>query len=351
MITDPRTRGAYTEETAVFHPAPLATLPPDSEAHFELYIAIPGRSGVRFHLYKSAEIELTGAKRRELVTRGIDTLFIKERDIEAYHIFVDRTIGKALLSPSTPPEKKSEILYTTTSAMVRSTFQRPDSPVLVNTNRKLMAHQVALIASEPTIVRTMASLFAMDYSLYTHSVHVAVLGTGLLLETGVKNEQELRDLSLGLLLHDIGKSRIPSYILNKPGMLSVSELKQLERHPEHGVSLMRHHDQLVPSALDIIHDHHEKLNGNGYPRRLPGTRVTLPTRICSVVDIYDALTSHRAYKPALTGYEAMVFIHERMSQELDAEMLRLLAHVMGPAGKHNVYASQLVKKLQEQPIM
>ncbi|MBI5058429.1 HD domain-containing protein [candidate division KSB1 bacterium] len=351
MIADPRSRPADTEETAVFHPAPLATLPPDSEAHFELYIAIPGRSGVRYHLYKSANIELTGVKRRELIAKGIDTLFIKERDIEAYHTFVDKTIGKMLLSATTPPEKKSEILYTTTSAIVRSTFERPDSPVLVNTNRKLMAHSVALLASEPAMVRTMAALFALDYSLYTHSVHVAVLGTGLLLETGHKNEEELRDLSLGLLLHDIGKSRVPTYILNKPGMLSVSELKQLERHPEHGVSLMQCHQQLVPMALEIIHDHHEKLNGNGYPRRLPSARISLPTRICSVVDIYDALTSHRSYKPAMRGFDAMTFIHQRMSQELDGEMLRLLAYVMGPSNRSGVYASQLVKKLQEQPIM
>jgi len=331
MHVEPIARFRGIENEGIFHPAPLATLPADSEAHFELYLAVPVRSGVRYLLYKSKEIELTHQKRMELIEKGVNTLFVREGDVGAYQSFVERTVGKMLASEATPPKKKSEILYTTTSAIVRSTFQRPDSSSLISTNQKLMGHQVALLASEPTMVRTMTSLFSLDYALYTHSVHVAVLGTGMLLETGHKDEKLMREVSMGYLLHDIGKSRIPSQVLRKPGMLSVSEVKQLEKHPEYGVELMQHHEQVDPSSIEIIHNHHEKMNGSGYPRRLPGHKLSLPTRICSVVDIFDALTSHRPYKPAMTGYQAMSFIFERMSHELDPELLQLLAVILGPS--------------------
>jgi HD-GYP domain-containing protein (c-di-GMP phosphodiesterase class II) len=146
----------------------------------------------------------------------------------------------------------------------------------------------------------------------------------------------MREISMGFLLHDIGKSRIPTHILRKPGMLSVSEVKQLEKHPEYGVELMQHHQKVDPVSIDIIHNHHEKINGSGYPRRLPASRISLVTRICSVVDIFDALTSHRPYKPAMSGYQAMAFIMERMSHELDPEMLQLLAVILGPSHARTV---------------
>lgn len=336
MHTEPITRSRTPENAGIFHPAPLATLPSDSEAHFELYLAIPVRTGVRYMLYKSKEIELTRQKRLELIEKGVSTLFVRETDVETYHSFVERTVGKMLTSDTTPPQKKSEILYATTSAMVRSTFQRPDSSALITTNQKLMGHQVALLASEPKMVRTMTTLFALDYSLYTHSVHVSVLGTGLLLETGHKNESQMREISMGFLLHDIGKSRVPAHILRKPGMLSVSEVKQVEKHPEYGVELMQHHEKIEPVSIDIIHNHHEKMNGSGYPRRMPGQKISLVTRICSVVDIFDALTSHRPYKPAMTGFQAMSFIIERMSHELDPELLQILASMLGPSHARSI---------------
>lgn len=337
MQTTPITASRSQEERAVYHPAPLATLPADSEANFDLYIAVPVRTGVRYLLFKARNVELTKQKRLELIERGVNTLFVKERDIEAYQTFVERTIGKMLTDDATPPRKKSEILYATTSSIVRSTFQRPDSEALITTNQKLMGHQVALLAAEPQMVRTMASLFALDFSLYTHSVHVAVLGTGMLLETGHKDEKKMREISMGFLLHDIGKSRIPTHVLRKPGMLTVSEIKLIEKHPEYGVELMQHHQNLDPLAIDIIHNHHEKMNGAGYPRHLPSNKISLVARICSVVDIFDALTSHRPYKPAMSGYQAMSFIIERMSHELDPELLQLLAVILGPSHARSMF--------------
>jgi HD-GYP domain-containing protein (c-di-GMP phosphodiesterase class II) len=320
----------------IFHPAPLATLRPNSGAHFELYLAVPTRAGVQYLLYKAAEIEFTDKKRLELMENGVTTLYVSDQDAGVYYEFVDRTVGEVLRSATVPPQEKSRVLYETSSSLIKSTFERPESPLVMSTNQRVVTHTVSAISAEPAMLRTLVSMFTFDYSLYSHSVHVSVLGSGLLLEMGDATETEVRDLAMGLLLHDIGKCRVPPDIIRKPGLLSPWEIKQIERHPEHGVGLMQHHEVIRPQAIEVIRDHHELLDGSGYPHHLSGKNIPVETRICSAADVFDALTSHRPYKPAMTGYDALRLMLDRMSSKLDDEILHLLIHRLGPNARRPV---------------
>ncbi|MCB9366074.1 MAG: HD domain-containing protein [Calditrichaeota bacterium] len=315
--------------TRIYHPAPLATLRPDRGAHFDLFLGVPTRSGQRYVLYKSADIDLTDDKRKELIERGVQFLYVTDDDAGSYFNFVDRTVGEALQDESASPEQRSQVLYQTTKALVQATFTRPESPVLMKTNRSLVEHTVEALAAEPGLLRALASEFSMDYSLYTHAVHVSTLATALMLEINGP-DTSVKDAAMGFLLHDIGKCRVPTQILRKSGILTTTEMKEVEKHPEYGVALMRPHIEVGDVALDIIHSHHEKLNGRGYPRRLPPERISLETRICSLVDIYDALTSHRVYKPAMHGFEALTYMREKMYDELDPGLLKQLIKILGP---------------------
>jgi HD-GYP domain-containing protein (c-di-GMP phosphodiesterase class II) len=334
--TIPFVKPAVRRDEQIFHPAPLATLRPNSGAHFELYLAMPTRAGVQYLLYKAADIEFTEKKRLELMENGVSTLYVSDEDAGAYCQFVDRTVGQVLASDQIEPEEKSRILYETSRSLVKSAFERPESPLLVTTNQRVVTHTVTALAGERSLLRTLVSMFTFDYSLYTHSVHVSVLGTGLLLESGDWTEEDTRDVAMGFLLHDIGKSRVPPDIVRKPGLLSPWEIKQMERHPEHGVGLMQQHEIIRPRALEVIRGHHELLDGSGYPRHLAGQNIPLEIRVCTVADVFDALTSHRVYKPALSGHDALRLMLDRMTSKLDDEILHMLIHRLGPNGRHPV---------------
>lgn len=315
--------------TRIYHPAPLATLRADKGAHFDLFLGVPTRGGQKYVLFKSADLDLTEQKRQELIERGVQFLYVTDEDAGSYFSFVDRTVGEALRDEGASPAQRSAVLYKTTTALVQATFTRPESPMLMKTNRTMVEHTVEALALEPALLRTLAAEFSLDYSLYSHAVHVATMATALLLEL-YGPEARVKEAAMGFLLHDIGKCRVPTQILRKSGVLTTSEMKEVEKHPEHGVGLMRPHLEVGEVALDIIHSHHEKLNGRGYPRRLPPEKISVETRICSLVDIYDALTSHRVYKPAMRGYEALTFIRDKMYEEIDKGLLKQFISILGP---------------------
>ncbi len=140
-------------------------------------------------------------------------------------------------------------------------------------------------------------------------------------------DAELVHVRRGAILHDIGKMAIPDSILLKPGPLTSEEWNVIRQHPRFAYELLSPIPYLGP-ALDIPHYHHERWDGNGYPHRLRDNQIPLAARLFAVVDVYDALTSHRPYRPAWTPEEATTYIGAQRGKHFDpdvgAEFLRMM---------------------------
>lgn len=137
---------------------------------------------------------------------------------------------------------------------------------------------------------------AKDPYTHGHSARVADVSTRIGLRLALEPDV-VRGLHQGAFLHDVGKISVPDQILNKPGDLDPDEWEQIQRHPEVGWDLVSRADSLR-GALSAIRHHHERWDGSGYPDRLSGTDIPLSGRIVAVADVWDALTSDRAYRPA-----------------------------------------------------
>jgi len=135
-----------------------------------------------------------------------------------------------------------------------------------------------------------------DYT-YMHSVAVSALMVVLAKELGL-SEREVKQAGLAGLLHDIGKAAIPMDYLNKPGALTDEEFAVVREHPQRGYELMKQANITDEVALDVCLHHHEKVNGEGYPKGLQGDEISLFAKMGAVCDVYDAITSTRAYKPS-----------------------------------------------------
>ncbi|WP_293971892.1 HD-GYP domain-containing protein [Sphingomonas sp.] len=139
---------------------------------------------------------------------------------------------------------------------------------------------------------------------YLHSVAVCALMINLAREIGLE-EQMVRDLGMAGLLHDIGKMAVPQAVLDKPGRLDEAEFELIRGHPEKGCGLLADGDKVPDLAFEVCLHHHEKMDGTGYPHGLSGEAITLASRMGAICDVYDALTSNRAYKEAWSTVEAI----------------------------------------------
>ncbi len=140
------------------------------------------------------------------------------------------------------------------------------------------------------------------------------------------SDADLVHVRRGAILHDIGKMAIPDSILLKPGPLTTEEWEIIRQHPRYAYELLSPIPYLGP-ALDIPHYHHERWDGTGYPHRLKEEQIPLPARLFAVVDVFDALTSHRPYRPAWKVEQAVEYIDSQSSKHFDphitAEFLKL----------------------------
>jgi hypothetical protein len=176
-------------------------------------------------------------------------------------------------------------------------------------------------------------LAAKDPSTEQHTRRVALLAVQIGERLGL-SRRHLRRLAVGALVHDIGKLAVPDSILKKPAPLSAEEYAIIKRHPAWGQELLATVGGFPSSVRALVHDHHERLDGQGYPRGLSGSDLPLVTRILTVCDVYDALISSRVYRPPFTGEQAIALLREEAGRAYDATCIYALEQVLRlqPAG-------------------
>lgn len=170
------------------------------------------------------------------------------------------------------------------------------------------------LESAETVIFSLANAIeAKDHYTRGHIDRVSALAVGLGEYIGVSKEDQ-NSLRKGGALHDIGKIGVRDTILVKPGKLTDEEFAEIRKHPEIGEKICRPLHSLRP-VLPIIKHHHEKHDGSGYPSGLCGDEIPLLARIMSIVDVYDAFTSKRAYREALTYEQTMQILKEETEAE------------------------------------
>ncbi|HXK13041.1 MAG TPA: HD-GYP domain-containing protein [Gaiellaceae bacterium] len=172
-----------------------------------------------------------------------------------------------------------------------------------------------------------------DKDEYTerHTRRVALLAVQVGEQLGL-SASRLRTLAIGGLVHDIGKLSVPDAILKKPAALDEDEYEVVQGHPEVGSKLLSELGGFSHAVRQLVRDHHERLDGAGYPRGLPAQEIDLDTRILTVCDVYDALISKRVYRPAWTHEDAMALLRRESGTAFDARCVAALESVvMGEA--------------------
>jgi HD-GYP domain-containing protein (c-di-GMP phosphodiesterase class II) len=175
---------------------------------------------------------------------------------------------------------------------------------------------------EQAIATLIAAIESKDPYTRGHSERVQKIAQKLGEVAGL-SELTIKDISWGALLHDVGKIGIPESIMCKEGALTDDEYTMIKTHPERSYEILQNIGQLSRAALEAARYHHERFDGKGYPKGLAGKAIPVESRVISVADAYDAITSSRSYRARKDHQAAMAVVREAAGTQLDEDLVKV----------------------------
>lgn len=266
-------------------------------------------------LLLSEGTRLTESIRTRLLQNGIREIFIEDE------------VSEGLTHPQTV---KDEVLVQI-KGQVREIMAIPSLKTGLNARRviEMVERLLEQILASGDILHHLSDIRTIDDYTFSHCVNVAVYSLVTGIGLGLRQDA-LRELGTGAILHDVGKLLVDQEILQKPSSLNLDEFAEVKRHTELGHELVRSVKGITPAAASISLNHHERMDGSGYPRGLSGDSIPLNARIVAIADVYDALTSDRVYRHREEPHKAIDYITEKIGTHFDPAVadvfVRHLAH-------------------------
>ncbi|HEY3091959.1 MAG TPA: HD-GYP domain-containing protein [Vicinamibacterales bacterium] len=202
-----------------------------------------------------------------------------------------------------------------------------------NAGRGIVESLAQAVAQNRTALLALTALKNYDDYTFTHMVNVSILTMGQ--ARGLKVEGALlREFGLSALMHDIGKVKTPTEILNKPDKLDEREFEIMKRHTVDGAEILRRTPEMPTLAPIVAFEHHLRLDGTGYPNGVKRGQLNLATMLCGIADVYDAMRSQRTYQQAFPTDRILAVLQRNDGTQFDQNLVRRFAQLVGiyPAG-------------------
>ncbi|HEX7048191.1 MAG TPA: HD-GYP domain-containing protein [Gammaproteobacteria bacterium] len=194
--------------------------------------------------------------------------------------------------------------------------------------KQVVTEMVDRITADPDTALWLTQLRNMHEYTAQHCVNVSVLAITFAAHLGYSREQ-MQLIGLGALFHDIGKMRVPPQILDKPGPLTPKEFEIMKRHPLDGYEILKATGQVPEQVLQIVRYHHERISGRGYPDGLRGDQISTAVLIVAICDVYDALTSDRAYHHGISADKGLHAMYQLSAENFGRELVQEFIKCIG----------------------
>lgn len=283
-----------------------------------------GDSDSTFVLYAGATVEFSEKDRSRLDGNGVKFIYIPIAEQTKFRTQVESELEAVAANSAIAMAEKSAIIYDTSVELMNELLSEPDlaatSPRLETVSRAV----TTLVLNDPTAFSHLFRASHHDFYTATHMVNVATWMVPLAYALGYRDPEVLSQICQAGLLHDMGKLFIPENVLNKAGQLSDEDWNLIAQHPVLGCEHLEKFGNLNETILTITRQHHERLDGSGYPDGLKGDEIHPLSRICAVVDSFDAMTAFRPFKhKTFSVPEALSILNDETPEKYDPEVFEV----------------------------
>lgn len=321
-VPDPEMYNRYVTSKDAHYLIDRTLLRPGTQISFGLYLLNEFRLNVLLPATESCPATID-----ERITGMPGDIVIRPSDIPRYHAYLNSLLGPGIMKEQEREKVKRVAIKENSKLVLKDLLENPRSGEKIKESMVLVNELIDSILENKDAVGDLLSLRTYDYYTYTHSVNVAVLSVGLGMAVGLKKE-EIEKLGIGAMLHDVGKSTIPSSIINKSSRLDEDEFRIVKTHVSEGEKILRMNQHIPEESLLAVSQHHERLSGRGYPYSKAGRNIHPFGRITSIIDCYDAMTTARSYQSPLTPFFALSII-TREAVDYDRDLLAVFIKMLG----------------------
>lgn len=283
---------AYNSARLGFIPVPLEHAPLHVLAGVNVYVRSPDGASPEPHyaLYREPAFPFSEEDRARLLAHGVRFVYVEMAE--------QRHIQRCVEAAAAPEAGAGacELVYSATVELINELLVTPDLAAIGPRLDDLSRTVAGLVVDHPGSFSHLFKVARHDFYTATHVVNVATWMVPLAYACGLRDPAELAHVFQAGILHDIGKIFVPAELLNRPGALSDDDWRILRAHPQLGYDHLRSGPGLPEAVLRATHEHHERNDGGGYPRGLRAAHLHPVSRICAVVDAFEAMTAMRPHR-------------------------------------------------------
>lgn len=298
-------------------PISVTTLLPTEAVALDLYQRV--RAGDRLVLYRAADYPLSFEDLERLRGRGVQCLYITKDSRSIYQRYL-RRIAAGEDSRPLPLAARAGALSEVVRDVLKVAFSGGCLDQAVEAAEQLGSLAADILTKDTFAAGDLLRVLYHDYATFTHSANVAFYCGMLATSLGFEHD-DVKRVTIGGLLHDFGKLDLNEGILCKIGRLDESEYRRIRLHPVLGFRKLAQRDDLVEGQLMMTYQHHERLDGKGYPVGNVASGIHPWAKLCAVVDVFEALTSQRPYRKPMSRGKALMLQQRDSGKAFDPEML------------------------------
>lgn len=279
-------------------------------------------------LYCRAGLQLENHQLLGLAEAGVRDVYVRTTDFPDFGAHLLESVDNQIEQQAVPAAERFAVMQLAVATEIEHATRMVDCGKLVSLSERTGRDLVSILAASPVLPCDLFRIARHDFNTFTHVTNVASYCVVLAKCVGGCSRIELEQIAIAAMLHDIGKRFIPASVLTKPTRLLPAERELIETHPQRGYEELCERADLTFGQLMMVYQHHEHVDGNGYPVRITAADIHPWAKMLAVVDVFDAMTGKRPYRKRASTQIALRYLDQNAGSQFDPEVVQCWSSAM-----------------------